>query len=101
MGGARHAIRRCGGGVRAVAGEGAGNRGAIEGAALAEVGLGGAMDRFPLGFNTYSVRALRWHDLRLLEYAAGLKLDSVYLQDSIDPANNDAAHWKELKETAG
>ncbi|HEY2014439.1 MAG TPA: sugar phosphate isomerase/epimerase [Bryobacteraceae bacterium] len=58
------------------------------------------MDRFPLGFNTYSLRAFRWHDLQLLEYAAGLKLDAVFLQDSIDPANNDPAHWKELKDTA-
>src|SRR5579872_1721609 len=58
------------------------------------------MRRFPLGFNTYSVRAMRWHDLQLLEYAAGLKLDAVYLQDSLDPRNNDPAHWKELKEAA-
>ena len=58
------------------------------------------MDRFPLGYNTYSVRAMRWHDLPLLEYAAKLKLDAVYLQDSLDPANNDPAHWKELKEAA-
>jgi len=54
----------------------------------------------PLGYNTYSVRAMRLHDLQLLEYAAGMKLDAVYLQDSIDPANNDPAHWKELKDTA-
>jgi sugar phosphate isomerase/epimerase len=54
----------------------------------------------PLGFNTYSVRAMRWNDLELLEYAASLKLDAVYLQDSVDPANNDPAHWKILKETA-
>ena len=58
------------------------------------------MDRFPLGFNTYSIRAMRWHDLQLLEYAASLKLDAVYLQDSFDPGNNDPAHWKVLKETA-
>jgi sugar phosphate isomerase/epimerase len=58
------------------------------------------MERFPLGYNTYSIRALRWHDLQLLEYAASLKLDSVYLQDSIDPGNNDPKHWKELKDTA-
>ena len=58
------------------------------------------MDRFPLGFNTYSVRALRMNDVPLLEYAAGLKLDAVYLQDSLDPANNDPAHWKVLQETA-
>src|ERR1700727_3632650 len=58
------------------------------------------MDRFPLGFNTYSIRAMRWPDLKLLEYGASLKLDAVFLQDSIDPLNNDPAHWKELKETA-
>ena len=58
------------------------------------------MERFPLGYNTYSVRALRWHDLQLLEYAASLKLDAVYLQDSIDPGNNDPNHWKELKAAA-
>ena len=54
----------------------------------------------PLGYNTYSIRAMRWNDAQLLEYAAGLKLDAVFLQDSIDPANNDPAHWKLLKETA-
>jgi sugar phosphate isomerase/epimerase len=54
----------------------------------------------PLGYNTYSVLAMLWNDLQLLEYAASLKLDAVYLQDSIDPANNDPAHWKLLKEAA-
>jgi len=54
----------------------------------------------PLGYNTYSVRAMRWHDLQLLEYAASLQLDAVYLQDSVDPANNDPAHWKELKDAS-
>jgi sugar phosphate isomerase/epimerase len=58
------------------------------------------MEWFPLGYNTYSVRAMRWNDLQLLEYAASLKLDAVFLQDSIDPANNDPAHWRELKEAA-
>ena len=58
------------------------------------------MSRFPLGLNTYSIRAMRWHDLELLEYAASLKLDAVYLQDSVDPANNDPAHWSELKQAA-
>jgi sugar phosphate isomerase/epimerase len=55
---------------------------------------------FRLGLNTYSIRALRWHDLQLLEYAAGLKLDAIFLQDSIDPGTNDPAHWKEVKDTA-
>jgi sugar phosphate isomerase/epimerase len=59
-----------------------------------------AMERFPLGFNTYCLRFWRWHDLQLLEYAAGQKLDAVYLQDSLDPENNNPAHWKELKDAA-
>lgn len=54
----------------------------------------------PLGYNSYSVRAMRWHDLQLLEYGAGMKLDAIYLQDSIDPGNNDPAHWRELKDAA-
>src|SRR5215467_879564 len=55
---------------------------------------------FRLGLNTYSLRALRWHDLPLLEYAASLKLDAVFLQDSLDPRTNDPAHWKEVKDAA-
>src|SRR5580693_9431242 len=58
------------------------------------------MDRFPLGLNTYCLRAMRWHDLKLLEYTAGLKLDACFLQDSIDPGTNDPAHWKEVKDNA-
>jgi sugar phosphate isomerase/epimerase len=57
-------------------------------------------DRFPLGINTYSIRALRWNDLPLIEYAASLKLDAIFLQDSIDPGTNDPAHWKEVKDAA-
>jgi sugar phosphate isomerase/epimerase len=38
--------------------------------------------------------------VQLLDYAASLKLDAVFLQDSIDPANNDPAHWQVLRDTA-
>ncbi|MEO8593652.1 MAG: TIM barrel protein [Candidatus Solibacter sp.] len=58
------------------------------------------MDRFPLGYNTYSIRALRWHDLPLIEYARSLKLDAIFLQDSIDPGIDDPAHWKAVKDAA-
>lgn len=58
------------------------------------------MDRFPIGLNTYCLRAFRWPDLKLLEYAAGLKLDAVFLQDSVDPGTNDPAHWREVREHA-
>src|SRR5450759_4298627 len=58
------------------------------------------MDRFSLGYNTYSIRALRWNDLQLIEYANSLKLDAIFLQDSIDPGINDPAHWKAVKDAA-
>lgn len=58
------------------------------------------MDRFPIGLNTYCLRAMRWNDRKLLEYTAGLKLDAVFLQDSIDPGTNDPAHWREVKQQA-
>lgn len=43
---------------------------------------------------------MRWHDRQLLDYTAGLKLDAVFLQDSLDPATNDPAHWREVKDYA-
>jgi 3-oxoisoapionate decarboxylase len=58
------------------------------------------VDRYPIGFNTYCLRAFRWPDLKLLEYAASLKLDAVFLQDSLDPAAQDPAHWREVKDAA-
>jgi 3-oxoisoapionate decarboxylase len=58
------------------------------------------VDRYPLGFNTYCLRAFRWPDLKLLEYAASLKLDAVFLQDSLDPGTDDPAHWREVRDAA-
>lgn len=54
----------------------------------------------PLGLNTYCLRALRWHDIPLLDYTASLKLDAVFLQDSLDPGVMDPAHWKQVREHA-
>ncbi|HET8550584.1 MAG TPA: sugar phosphate isomerase/epimerase family protein [Bryobacteraceae bacterium] len=47
----------------------------------------------PMGINSYSLRALRWDDRRLLEYAAEQKMDGLFLQDSLDPKVMDPAHW--------
>jgi sugar phosphate isomerase/epimerase len=58
------------------------------------------VDRFPIGLNTYCLRAFRWNDAKLLDYSASLKLDAVFLQDSLDPATNDPAHWRDVKEQA-
>lgn len=54
----------------------------------------------PLGINTYCLRALRWDDRKLLEYAASLRMDAVFLQDSPDPRAQDPAHWPEVKALA-
>jgi len=58
------------------------------------------VDRYPIGLNTYCLRAFRWNDLKLLDYAASLKLDAVFLQDSVDPGTNDPEHWRAVKEAA-
>lgn len=60
-----------------------------------EAAIGSA--RIPMGLNTYCLRAMRWNDLQLLDYAAGLKLDAVFLQDSLDPERDSPAHWRQVK----
>ena len=54
----------------------------------------------PIGLNTYCLRAMKWNDFQLLDYAASLKLDAVFLQDSLDPGAQDPAHWPKVKERA-
>ncbi len=58
------------------------------------------MSPAPIGLNTYSIRAFRWPDRKLIDYAAGLKLDAIFLQDSVDPETNDPAHWPQVKAAA-
>ena len=52
----------------------------------------------PMGINTYCLRALRLRDVPLIDYAASLKMDAVFLQDSLDPEANDVAHWRIVRE---
>ncbi len=73
----------------------------LSGAAFAASGvLSAAGKPFPMGINTYCVRAMRWDDARLLDYAAGLKMDAIFLQDSVDPLAMDPKHWPEVKDKA-
>lgn len=53
-----------------------------------------------LGFNTYCLRALRWPDAQMLDYAAGQQLDAIFLQDSPDPLTQQPAHWAGVKAQA-
>lgn len=50
--------------------------------------------RIPMGINTYCLRALRWKDTQLIDYADGLKMDAIFLQDSLDPEAMQPAHWR-------
>lgn len=50
-----------------------------------------------LGFDTYSVRAFGWKDIRLLDFAAGLKVDTVQISDSADYSSLDPAHLRDVR----
>lgn len=56
--------------------------------------------RIGMGYNTYCLRALRMTDRQHLEQAAAWKLDSLFLQDSLDPAAMDPKHWSEVRSWA-
>jgi sugar phosphate isomerase/epimerase len=60
----------------------------------------GTVKPLPMGINTYSLRALRWDDNKLLDYAAEQKMDAIFLQDSLDPKAMDPAHWELVRARA-
>ncbi|MCX6631916.1 MAG: sugar phosphate isomerase/epimerase, partial [Candidatus Solibacter sp.] len=51
-----------------------------------------------LGFDTYSVRAFKWKGTQLLDYAAGLKLDTVQFSALGDYGPLDARNLQEVKD---
>jgi sugar phosphate isomerase/epimerase len=53
-----------------------------------------------LGFDTFSIRDFRWKDIQLLDYAAGLKLDTIQLSSLDDYESLDAAHLARVKDHA-
>jgi sugar phosphate isomerase/epimerase len=53
-----------------------------------------------LGFDTYSVRAFQWKDIQLLDYAAGLKADTIQISDSADYSSLDPNHLRQVKDHA-
>lgn len=56
--------------------------------------------RIRLGFDSYSLRAFRWKAMQLLDYAAGLKLDSVQLSGLGDYESLDPAYLRKVKDHA-
>lgn len=59
--------------------------------------LAGATRKWPLGINTYCLRFQRWNDRQLFDYCVSKKLDSIFLQDSIDPQRMEPKHWNEVR----
>ncbi len=53
-----------------------------------------------LGFDSYSIRDLRWKDIQLLDYAASLKLDTVQLSGLGDYESLEPAHLAKVKDHA-
>ncbi|MGI8990309.1 MAG: sugar phosphate isomerase/epimerase family protein [Bryobacteraceae bacterium] len=53
-----------------------------------------------LGFDTYSLRAFKWKDIQLLDYAAGLRLDTIQISSLDDYASLDPAHLQTVKDHA-
>lgn len=53
-----------------------------------------------LGFDSYSLRAFKWKDLQLIDYAAGLKLDTIQISSLGDYASLEPAHLKTVRERA-
>ncbi|WP_031499761.1 sugar phosphate isomerase/epimerase family protein [Bryobacter aggregatus] len=62
--------------------------------ALAQASL---PDRIPIGYNTYCLRGLKMTDRQHFDQAIAWNLDALFLQDSLDPATNDPAHWADIK----
>ncbi len=53
-----------------------------------------------LGFDTYSVRAFKWKDIQLLDYAASLKLDTIQISSLDDYESLEPPHLQKVKDHA-
>src|SRR5580700_10562514 len=53
-----------------------------------------------LGFDTYSIRAFQWKALQLIDYAAGLKLDTIQISSLDDYESLDPAHLAQVRDQA-
>jgi hypothetical protein len=53
-----------------------------------------------LGFDSYSIRAFQWKAIQLLDYAAGLRLDTVQLSSLGDYESLEPAYLQQVKEHA-
>jgi sugar phosphate isomerase/epimerase len=67
---------------------------------LGSAAAGAAEVPIRLGMDTYSIRAFRWKDIQLLDYAASLKLDAVQISSLNDYQSLEPVHLGTVKEHA-
>jgi len=72
----------------------------LQAASLAPLAAGTPGDGIRLGFDTFSIRDFHWKDIQLLDYAAGLKLDTVQLSSLGDFESLEKAHLAKVKDHA-
>ena len=76
------------------------------GAALAQAAIKAQIQKsqlgtgIKLGFDTYSVRAFKWKDIQLLDFAASMKVDCMQISESVDYASIEPAHLAKVKDHA-
>jgi sugar phosphate isomerase/epimerase len=73
---------------------------ALSQAASSQSGGSSAAPGIKLGFDTYSLRAFRWKDIQLIDFAAGLKCDTLQISDSADYSSTDTAHLQAVRDHA-
>src|SRR5437588_12511452 len=70
------------------------------GAAAASSGQEQTTAPIRLGFDTYSIRDFKWKALQLIDYAAGLKLDTIQISSLGDYESLEPAHLARVKDHA-
>ncbi len=60
----------------------------------------GSQVQIRLGFHRYSIRSLKWKALQLLDYAAGLRLDTLQMSGSDDYESTNPTYLKTVRERA-
>jgi len=68
--------------------------------AAAAASVAGAAGGIRLGYDTYSIRDYRWKAIQLLDYAAGLKLDTIQISGLGDYESLEPAYLAKVKDHA-
>jgi 3-oxoisoapionate decarboxylase len=66
----------------------------------AALAAGTPTDGIRLGFDSYSIRAFEWKAIQLLDYAAGLNLDTIQLSSLNDYESLEPAYLRQVKDHA-